>query len=259
MALLPDQLDLLCRMAEGARAVPRTQQEFILVCAPTMGSGALGACTIEGPGLLRTRVMGADVWGLADAGYMNGTQLNQHVSHFVLTAEGFQLYEETRGRPADPVMAMEEETVSYIDAEAFRTRYPGAHEKLRAATDLLWRTAPGDDLTTIGHLLRESLQRFTTRLVELHQPPDVESNPDRTTARLRAVVRMHSGELGDRRSGLLDGIVSYQAAVNLVVQRLEHADQKAGDPPTWEDARSACFQSVNLMSEVDRILSELAH
>ena len=72
---------------------------------------------------------------------------------------------------------------------------------------------------------------------------------------LTAVVSMHRDELGDRRAELLDAILAYQDAVNGVIQRLEHADQKAGDPASWEDARSACFQTMNLMCEFDRTLN----
>jgi hypothetical protein len=261
MSLLPDQISLLDRMVEGSRGVPRTEQEFTLFCAPGFGSGALGKCSIRGPGLEDTPVMAADVWELVYQGYLHGTVANEHVSHFVVTAAGFEFYEERRNRPVDPAVAVEQEIVHYVEADQFQARFPGTHEKLRAATGLLWKTSPSDDLTTIGHLLREGLQRFATEMVDLHQPSEVDPNPDHTQNRLLAVVEMRRDELGDRRADLLAAIATYLDAVNGVIQRLEHADQKEGDRPTWEDARAACFQTINLVGEFDRILNgaRLAH
>jgi hypothetical protein len=119
----------------------------------------------------------------------------------------------------------------------------------------LWQSSPDVDLTKIGHTLREALQRFATELIEVHDPANADPDIQKTTKRLAAVVDVHRDRLGERKSELLDALIAYQAAVNGVIQRAEHADQKPGEPLTWDDLRSACFQTVNLMVEVDRVLS----
>lgn len=50
-------------------------------------------------------------------------------------------------------------------------------------------------------------------------------------------------------------LAEYQEAVNSLVQRQEHGDQKVGDPLTWEDARAAVFHTALLMYEYDRLLN----
>jgi hypothetical protein len=91
-------------------------------------------------------------------------------------------------------------------------------------------------------------------MVEIHQPPGVESDPAKTNNRLRAVVEVRRERIGARKSDLLDALIAYQEAVNGIVQRQEHGDQKSDDPLTWEDARAAVFQTSLLMFEFDRIL-----
>ena len=106
----------------------------------------------------------------------------------------------------------------------------------------------------IGHELREAMQRFATELVEAHEPPDVDTDPAHTKKRLAAVVALHQDRLGERRAAMLLALLDYQGAANDLLQRLEHADQKENEPATWDDARSACFQTVNVMVEFDRLL-----
>jgi hypothetical protein len=120
---------------------------------------------------------------------------------------------------------------------------------------MLWQANPQDDLTTIGHKLREALQQFATGLVEMHQPANVDSDPAKNLNRVQAVIEDNRKHLGERKSDLLSVLLEYHEAVTGLVQRQEHGDQKPGDPLTWEDARAAVFQTAMLMFELDRILN----
>jgi hypothetical protein len=71
---------------------------------------------------------------------------------------------------------------------------------------------------------------------------------------LRAVLEMHRDGLGESKSDLLASRIEYQDAVNAVVQRQEHGDEKPGDALAWEDGRAAVFQTAMLMFEFDRLL-----
>jgi hypothetical protein len=54
---------------------------------------------------------------------------------------------------------------------------------------------------------------------------------------------------------LLTALADYQDAVNAVIQRQEHGDQRPGNPLTWEDARAAVFQTANMLHEYARLLT----
>ena len=49
--------------------------------------------------------------------------------------------------------------------------------------------------------------------------------------RLRAVVACRRDALGEAKAALLVALAEYQDAVNDIVQRQEHGDQKSGEPP----------------------------
>lgn len=159
--------------------------------------------------------------------------------------------EELRGRSADPAEAVQEEVRRYLD-ETFKERFPAAYDRLAAAEQMLWQANPEDDLTTIGHKLREAIQQFATAMVDRHQPSNVDPDPARTKNRLRAVVELHRERLGESKAALLDVLADYQDVVNDLVQRQEHGDQKPGEPLAWEDARIAVFYTALLMYEYDR-------
>jgi hypothetical protein len=253
MRLVPEQVQLLEAMVEAARTVPRTDQVFELISI--QGFGERNPASISGGGLSASiPVLADDVWNLAYAGLLTGNPTNEHVARFTITADGFAYYESLRDRPSEPAAAVDDETRRYLDARAFRGRFPQAEARLRAAITLLWETSPAGNLTTVGHKLREAVQQFASELVEQHEPEGVDADPAHTNNRLRAVIEMHRESLGEKRSELLDALVGYQDAVNGVIQRLAHGDQKLGDPLTWNDARTAVFQTVNMMCEFDRIL-----
>ena len=103
--------------------------------------------------------------------------------------------------------------------------------------------------------LREALQRFATEMVEQHGPPEVDCDPAKTKNRLGAVLAMHRGRLGRANATMLDTLCAHFEAVNDVVQRLEHGDQKDNEPVTWEQARAAVYQAMNVMFEFDRLIN----
>lgn len=254
MALLPDQEELLVTLVEAARRVPRFEQQFMLLSFET--DQQIGTIdSIMGAGLSgQVRVLGDDVWALKNHGLVQGSFNLDGSGRFTVTAEGFAHYEQLRQRGTEATAAVEAEIRRHLDGERFTRRYPEAYERLSAAEAMLWQAKPEDDFTTIGHKLREAVQQFATTLVEAHRPAAREEDPAKTKNRLRAVLEMHRHELGDRRAALLDALVEYQDAVNGVIQRLEHGDQKPNDPLTWEDARAAVFQTLSFMFEFDRAL-----
>jgi len=253
-ALLPDQVELLKVLVEASRRVPRFEQQFVLDSFDT--DQQLGSIDhVQGGGLAEAvRVLGDDVWALDQAGLISGQWNTSGAARFTVTAKGYETYEALQQRTSDAATAVEEDERRYLDGERFRERFPEAYERLTAAEQLLWQAKPEADLTTVGHKLREAIQQFATAMVEHYQPPEVDADPAKTKNRLRAVLELHRERLGDRKSDLLAALVEYQDATNGVVQRLEHADQKPSDPASWEDARSAVFQTTNFLFEFDRLI-----
>lgn len=255
MALLPEQVDLLKMLVEASRRVPRFQQQFLLTSYDT--DQEIGSIDyVQGAGLAEPiRVLGDDVWALDQADLISGQWNTSGSARFTVTGKGYSAYETLLKRASDAAAAIEEEQHRYLDGEGFRARFPAAYERLVAAEHLLWQANPESDLTTVGHKLREAIQQFATALVERHKPPEVDSDPAKTKNRLRAVLELHRDRLGERKADLLGALIDYQDAINGVVQRLEHADQKPDDPASWEDARSAVFQTMNFLVEFDRLLA----
>jgi hypothetical protein len=173
---------------------------------------------------------------------------------FTIAQEGFDYYEHLRGRPSDPADAIEEEVRRYLDTK-FAGRFPEARDRLRAAEEMLWKAKPEDDFTTIGHKLREAIQQFATKMLELHPVEGADPDAAKTKNRLAGVISVNRARLGDRKAAVLSALLEYHDAVNGLVQRQEHGDQKPGDPLTWEDARTTVFQTVYLMFEFDRVLN----
>jgi hypothetical protein len=202
------------------------------------------------------QVLGSDVAELQAHGYIRyGSHAwGDSAIPFTITADGFHHYEALRHRSKDTSTAVEEEVQRYLDG-TFSGRFPAVYERLHAAEQMLWQSDPSPDFTTIGHKLREAVQQFATAMVEHHNPPDVDSDPTKTKNRLRAVIELRRAEFGSAKTALLGALTDYQDAVNELVQRQEHGDQKPGEALTFEDARAAVFQTAILLHEYDRLLN----
>jgi hypothetical protein len=256
--LLPEQEELLVTLVEAARNVPRPQQQFVLYVdsGPDQIAGTRAAIVGE-PLEGELAVLEGDVQALFNAGLLDrGTMIwGEPTQPFTISAAGFAHYEEMRQRPADPGVAIEEETRRYLDG-TFKDRFPEAYARLAAAEQMLWKADAADNYTTIGHKLREATQQFATEMVQRHQVADAQPDPAKTKNRLRAVVESQRDRLGTARSDLLKALAEYQDAVNDLVQRQEHGDQKPGEALTWEDARAAVFHTALLLYEYDRLLNQ---
>ncbi|MBA3735853.1 MAG: hypothetical protein H0W90_11775 [Actinobacteria bacterium] len=256
MALLPEQEELLVTLVEAARKVPRHQQQFMHMSFTTdqqIGSmDSVIGDAIDG----QLQVLGSDMVELSAHRYIRyGSHAwGDSAIPFTITADGFHHYEALRDRSKDTLNAVEEEVQRYLDG-TFAERFPAAYERLQAAEQMLWQSDPSPNFTTIGHKLREAVQQFATAMLDRHGPEDVDGDPTKTKNRLRAVIEMRREELGTAKTSLLQALIDYQDAVNEMVQRQEHGDQKPGGGLTFEDARAAVFQTAMLLHEYDRLLN----
>src|SRR5687767_9016414 len=119
MGLEREQEELLARMVEGARSVPRSERKWLLM---RYGGGAL----FSGPGIGREDVPEGDVLMLEREGFLFPVDYSPRDGNptFVLTPEGLEHYAETRGD--EPVARQESELRHFLDSQAFREDYPNA-------------------------------------------------------------------------------------------------------------------------------------
>jgi hypothetical protein len=250
MLLDQEQEELLKALVETSRNVPRDQrEEFHLL---TDGDGT----SIMHPGLpgRQMRVHQGDVDILQAQSLLLVTQIGRWHCSFVVTPQGFSLYEKLQHRSGAPIPQVEETLMRYLDSEAFQRSYPEAHRKWADAAQRLSSSDSQQQWTMIGHLCREAIQAFATALVERHRPPGIDQDKAHDINRIQAVLDQHRSALGTT-AALLDALVAYWRAVSGLVQRQEHGAQKEGRPLVWEDGRQVVFHTAIVMFEIDRALS----
>ncbi len=140
----------------------------------------------------------------------------------------------------------------YLRSGDFQRRYPAAYQKWSEAEHMLWQR-DSNQFTTIGHLCREAMQEFTTRLVERFQPAEVDPDRAHVVARVRAILKWRAAN-GTIRE-FLDALLAYWGTVSDLVQRQEHGAQKEGALLRWDDARRVVFHTLVVMFEVDKFLA----
>jgi hypothetical protein len=91
--------------------------------------------------------------------------------------------------------------------------------------------------------------------VGAHQPEGVTANREMTKDRLSAVVKKVRPNLGDKEAAWVDSLFVHWSTVTALAQRVKHAASKQGRSIIWNDARRAVFQTLNLMHEIDELLS----
>ena len=242
MRLEPEQEDLLARMVEGAREVPRSEREWLLM---SYAGGAL----FEGPGIGREDGLEGDVRMLERAGLISAIRFSRRDGNptFVLTPEALEHYAATR--ESEPVARQESELRRFLDSGVFKAAYPSAYAKWSEADALLWRADSEREFTTIGHKGREALQEFASEVMARYAPSNPEVNAALVNKRLGAVTAMFVPRLGESRAALLKALGNYSEATLSIVQRQEHGAQKEREDLTWQDARRVVFHAASVMYE----------
>lgn len=248
----PEAKRLLWEFVSAARSVPRSQRGGFLAIQ------TLGGSSIDHPGLPGGQIEDydeGDLRDLTETGFIRVTQVGRAEQEFELRQTAFAAYDEAHRNAAKPVDAQEQLAMAHVRSDVFSARYSAAFAKWQDAEALLWQTESTESLTTIGHLCREAMQLFTTRMIELHKVQGATPDPAKTINRLHSVIDARRSAVSSRHAGLLDALVDYWRAVNDIVQRQEHGEQKSGGELTWEDGRQVLLYTALVMGECDRILS----
>ena len=248
--LEPEQKDLLTIMVEASRNVSKEDMEGFLFVATFGGSSILHKGLPNG----EVAAYIGDLEALANLGLLQRRFSSKGSPIFDIAPLGYKYYEHLILSTIQPLRRVEEKIMHYLDAEYFQTKYVKAFQKWSTANDKLWSTDSERQLTEIGHLCREAMQKFITVLVDQFQPPDVDTDKAHTVARLKAVLNLRSSQLGETVTDFLDALIAYWGTVSDLVQRQEHDSQIEGRPLVWEDGRRVIFQTAMVMFEIDRSL-----
>jgi hypothetical protein len=244
-----EQEDLLAQLVTAAQSVPREDREFFYFAS-------LNGEEICGPGDFRLQSHGQMLRRDIDALQRHGllrTGGQEHSINFIVTPEGF-----ARVRDSTEPLERQENTVRrYLHSEGFRESFPSVYKKWADAEALLWQDDYDDQLSTIGHKMREAVQDFATTLVEEHGPPDVNTSVTAVSARVRAVLSMYQPKLGERRRELVLALIDYWSAAVDVIHRQTKGEQKGNEPLTWLDGRRVVFHTASVMFEIAAILEDL--
>jgi hypothetical protein len=139
----------------------------------------------------------------------------------------------------------EASVAEYINAEAFRARFPDAYDKWCDAHQLL-ETAPERHATTIGHLCREAIMQYSDDLAREYRVGPFETN--KTKVKMRAVFDTQPAMSSSVRKSL-EALVDYWETVSVLANRQEH-----GRHLVAEDSRRLVFQTMLVMREIDLAL-----
>lgn len=241
------QRELLSWMVEGERQLPTEKHGRFLLTETMGGSFLIHPYVPERPAVRR-----GDLESLADYGLLRRGFGSRGTPNFEITPQGRRYYTEMKRRVSEPMSTVEEEMRRLLVSDAFESKHPEALARWRDAESDLWAAETVGDFTEIGHICREAMQAFADSLARLHRIEGIPTDPSKTIARIRAVIR-GSGLAGGRQD-LLTGLLSYWGTVSDFVQRQEHGAGKEGEDVNWEDARRAVFQTMVVMFEIERAL-----
>ncbi len=248
--LEPSQVQLLVDLVEAAQRILPDRDEFL----------AADATSNDGRRLVHHRGLPGrsaaahphDLVVLERAELIHLTRPQGSVWAFFVLPAGHTHYRRLKQALGDPIERLEATLRGWLDSERFQGRHPAAYRKWALAEERLLEANAEEHLTAIGLHCREAIQEFVSWLVAQHKPANVDPDPARDVARLRAVLRTRN--LGTTLVPFLDALIAYWGSVTDLIQRQVHGAQREGERLGIEDGRRVVYQTLNVMYEVDRAL-----
>jgi hypothetical protein len=245
-----EQEDLLNTLVETSRKIPREKRTKFIVSRANDGTTLIIPLFPN----LNFNLNMIDVEILAREGLIEISYSSNGTPNIYVLPFGFKYYELLKQKGMQPTENIENYIKNYLESNLFSDRFPNAYQKWIDAEKLLWNSDSSTQFTTIGHLCRESVQEFTSRIVEIYNPSDISPDKSLTVSRMRSVIDKQKGNLGSKERTFLDALMGYWGTVIDLIQREEHGGIKEGEPLEWEDGRRVVFQTAIIMFEIDRSL-----
>jgi hypothetical protein len=177
---------------------------------------------------------------------------NPNEMQFIITHEAFNVYELLKNEKLTPLQRIENDTLDYIKSQCFIKKYPKAYQKWQMAEELFLKETKNKNLTTIGHLCRETLQEFADELL-LHKSIESEFSKSKIISKIKSVFE--ATNIGSTTTKhFLDALLNYWGALSDLVQKQEHDSQREGGTLKIEDARRIIFHSAIIMYEIDKTI-----
>lgn len=173
-----------------------------------------------------------------------------HQMQFIIPLEAIAQYEMLKNKRIAPLQRIENETLDYIKSDIFINRYPKSYAKWQMAEELFLLETDNRNLTTIGHLCRESLQEFSDELLS-HKSIKSEYSRSKIIAKIKCVLKLIDIS-SSSKSQFLNALLNYWGALSDLVQKQEHDNQKESEHLEIEDARRIIFHSAIVMYEIDK-------
>lgn len=246
-----EQKDLLCWIIEHIRNIPRNERSSFILIDDVDGCGGH---TLVCDGLPNKEVLPSDLDSLSEVGLLRRGLMRNKYRYFDITPKGYKYYEYLKTNEGKPLKIIEEYVFRYFEPESFQKNYTRSYEKWFNAANLLWKRESPDQLTTIGHLCREAIQEFATKLVERYNPQNVDTDKAHTKARLKSVLDHFKNKMGNTENEFIDVLIDYWDKLNELIQRQEHGSAREKSELIWEDGRRIVFHTAILMFEIDRII-----
>lgn len=240
------QKELLADLVEADRLVEAGMPRHFIVL------GMLQGYVLTHPKMEIETIDPGDVRALQEYGLIRPVPSSGRDPVFEVANAGRRYYAWMKQSDTEPVERVETEARRLVEAAGFRQRHPTAYDRWAKAERKLWEAETSDQLTDIGHACREAIQLFVTDLVMEHRPEQADPDPQKTVARLKAVM----AKAGTRTTvnAFSEALLAYFGTVGDLIQRQEHGAQREGEPLAWEDARRVVFQTLLVMFELDRTL-----
>jgi len=240
------QKELLADLVEADRLIEDGMPRHFIVL------GMLQGYVLTHPRMERETIDPGDVRTLEEYRLIRRIASSGRDPAYEVTNTGRSYYAWMKQSVAEPVERLEAEARRLVQADRFRERHPAVHERWAQAERKLWEAETSDHFTEIGHACREAIQLFVTDLVTEHGVEDANPDPQKTVARLKAV--MAKAGTPTTVNAFSEALLAYFGTVSDLIQRQEHGAQKEGAPLAWEDARRVGFQTLLIMFELDRTL-----
>ena len=125
-----------------------------------------------------------------------------------------------------------------------------------AATCLLG-DQPETKLAQIGFNCRDAVQAFAEELQARYPPAEGVIEVTHTKKRLRGIVEAYKGQIGERRTAVLDSMLALWNANVDLIQRQTHANERAGSELTINDGRRVVSLTMFLIIEFATIFDEM--
>jgi hypothetical protein len=143
----------------------------------------------------------ADLEMLHRAGLADFQQRGHGSGELSPTPEAFQYYRALCLEAGSAAIRLDDTVRRRLVQTGFEAKFPGAFKKWSEAERVLWTTDSATHGTTVGHLVRESLQVFAGELISLTRTEDADPDPTKSKNRIRSVVpRQNPIRVGPRRN-----------------------------------------------------------